>query len=357
MSINYRPEINGLRALAIIPVIFFHADFEIFRNGYLGVDIFFVISGYLITSLIIKDLVNDNFSIYFFLEKRARRILPNLYFILFVTLFFSWILLGRSELSSYLKSLAATILFLSNFFFWSEIPYFDSEANLKPLLHTWSLSIEGQFYIFFPFLLTLIYKLKKKILIHILVIIFFLSLLLCFLGLLNRVNANFYFTITRIWELLMGGIAAFLIIKKKFSFSERLDNIFSLFGLILIILSFFFNFYHDYVPAALFPAIGTAMIIIFSNKYTVVARLLSTKIFLQIGIISYSLYLWHYPILAFAKNYYHEINFNLKIFLIFLSFVLSIFTYKLIELPFRDNNFINKNKFLKLITFLSIFFF
>jgi peptidoglycan/LPS O-acetylase OafA/YrhL len=145
MSLNYRAEINGLRALSIILVILFHADFEIFKKGFLGVDIFFVISGYLITTLILQDLINNNFSIKFFFERRARRILPALYFIVFITLPFAWILLSRNELGSYLKSITATIFFLSNFFFWSEIPYFANEANLKPLLHTWSLSIEEQF--------------------------------------------------------------------------------------------------------------------------------------------------------------------------------------------------------------------
>lgn len=151
MGISYRKEIDGLRAWAVILVIFFHADFEIFKKGFLGVDIFFVISGYLITTLIIKNLINKNFSIKFFFERRARRILPVLYLVMTVTIPFSWIFLSRDELGSYLKSLTATSIFLSNFFFWKETPYFLSNAYLKPLLHTWSLSIEEQFYIFFHF--------------------------------------------------------------------------------------------------------------------------------------------------------------------------------------------------------------
>ena len=117
MSLNYRKEIDGLRALAVIPVIFFHGDFEIFKRGFLGVDIFFVISGYLITTLIIKDLIKKNFSILIFFERRARRILPALYFVMIATIPFSWVLLSRNELGSYIKSLAATSIFLSNFFF------------------------------------------------------------------------------------------------------------------------------------------------------------------------------------------------------------------------------------------------
>jgi len=357
MSLNYREEINGLRAVAIIPVIFFHAGFQIFKNGFVGVDIFFVISGYLITTIIIKDLINKSFSIKFFFERRARRILPALYFVMIITIPFAWILLNRNELSSYLISLISTTFFLSNFFFWKEIPYFASEADFKPLLHTWSLSIEEQFYIFFPFLLTFIYKLNKKLIIYAIGIIFILSLFLCFLGLKKAPNANFYFTFTRIWELSIGGIVAYLIVYNKFNISKLSNDILSIFGLLIIIYSIFFaNFYSEYIPAPFFPTIGTALIIIFANKDTLVGKLLSAKIFVGIGIISYSLYLWHYPIFAFVKNYYNEISLQLKFLITLLSFILSIFSYKIIEKPFRNNNFITLKNFIKLITWLTLFF-
>lgn len=357
ISLNYRPEINGLRALAVIPVILFHAGFVIFEKGFIGVDIFFVISGYLITTIIIKDLVKKNFSIKFFFERRARRILPALYFVMFISIPFAWILLSRNELSSYLKSLTAVTFFISNFFFWNETPYFASEADFKPLLHTWSLSIEEQFYIIFPFLLIFIYKLNKNLLIYLLEIIFIFSFLLCFLGLTKAPNANFYFTITRVWELCIGGIVAYLIIYKRFFFSKLSNNILSFFGLIIVIYSlFFYNFNSIQIPTAFFPVIGTALIILFTNKDTLVGKFLSIKIFVSIGIISYSLYLWHYPIFAFAKNYLNEINLQIKFLIILLSFLLSIFSYKFIEKPFRNKNFISLKPFIKIITCLTLFF-
>jgi peptidoglycan/LPS O-acetylase OafA/YrhL len=357
MSLVYRKEIDGLRAFAVIPVIFFHSGFEVFKKGFVGVDIFFVISGYLITSIIIKNLINKSFSIKFFFERRARRILPALYLVIITTIPFAWIFLSRDELTSYSKSLIATTIFLSNFFFWKETPYFESEAELKPLLHTWSLSIEEQFYIFFPFILIFIWKFKKSLIIYALQIIFIVSLLICFWGLKNAPNENFYFTLTRIWEFSIGAIAAYLIIKNRFNFSKQLNNILSLFGFGIIVYSiFFYNFSSNQIPTALFPIIGTVLIIIFSNKGTLVEKFLSTKIFVGIGIISYSLYLWHYPILAFAKNYYNEINLQLKFLIILLSFILSTISYKFIEKPFRDNNFISLKNFINLMICATLFF-
>jgi len=357
MSLNYRAEINGLRALAIVPVILFHADFEKLENGYLGVDIFFVISGYLITTLIIKDLINKNFSIKKFFERRARRILPALYFVLFITIPCAWILLSRNELASYLKSLTATIFFFSNFFFWREAPYFTNEANLKPLLHTWSLSIEEQFYIFFPFLLTFIYNFNKYLLIYLLEIIFILSLLLCFYTLTIQPSLNFYFTFTRVWELTIGAIIAYFIINNRINISKLSNDILSLLGLLIIFYFFFFDFYLKEIPKALPTTVGTALIIIFGKKDTLVGKFLSIKIFVGIGIISYSLYLFHYVLFAFAKNYYDEINLQLKFLIILFSFIISILSYKLIEKPFRDNNFIDLKKFIKLTIFFSLFLF
>ena len=153
MDFKYRSEIDGLRAIAVIPVVFFHAGFNFFSGGYVGVDVFLVISGYLITTIILKGLENKTFSIINFYERRARRILPALIFIIFITSILSFIFLTRSELSSYFRSVIATLLFYSNFYFWKTSPYFKAESDLEPLLHTWSLSIEEQFYLLFPLLL------------------------------------------------------------------------------------------------------------------------------------------------------------------------------------------------------------
>lgn len=352
---NYRNEINGLRALAIIPVIFFHLDFKIFKNGFLGVDIFFVISGYLITTLIIKELINKNFSVKFFLEKRARRILPALYFLMIVTLPLAWIFLSRNELSSYLKSLTAIIFFLSNYFFWNEIPYFASDASFKPLLHTWSLSIEAQFYICTSFLLIFIYKLNKLLIIYVLQVFFILSLLLFFWLSVKAPNVGFYFTFSRIWELCIGGIVAYLIINNRFNLTKLFNDILSLFGLSLILCCFFFLNYYSKTLLILLSTVGSCLIIIFANKKSLVGKFLSNKIFVIIGVISYSLYLWHFTIIAFAKNYYGEINLQLKFLIIIFSFFLSIFSYKFIEKPFRNFSLVTTQNFYKLIIWATLF--
>ena len=158
MQIKYRKEIDGLRAIAVISVVFFHADFNLFSGGFVGVDVFFVISGYLITALILNDLKNNSFSFKYFYERRVRRIFPALFSLIFIVSILAFIFLSRSEIESYFRSAIATLFFSSNFFFWKEAPYFISESELQPLLHTWSLSIEEQFYIFFPILLFLIHK-------------------------------------------------------------------------------------------------------------------------------------------------------------------------------------------------------
>ena len=159
---QYRAEIDGLRALAVLPVILFHAGFEFFGGGFVGVDVFFVISGYLITSLIINDINKDTFSIVNFYKRRARRILPALLFVMFVCLPFAWLILIPSELKDFGQSLVAISIFSSNILFWIESGYFDAAAELKPLLHTWSLAVEEQFYILFPVFLTITWHLGIK---------------------------------------------------------------------------------------------------------------------------------------------------------------------------------------------------
>ncbi len=173
---------------------------------------------------------------------------------------------------------------------------------------------------------------------------------------LNRApSLNFYFTLTRVWELSIGSIIAYFIINNRLNISKLFNNILSLFGLLIILFSFFYEFYLFEIPAAIISVIGVTLIIIFGNKDTLVGKLLSIKIFVSIGIISYSLYLWHYPLFAFAKNYFNEINLQLKFLIILLTFIISFITFKTIEKPFRNNNFLNSEKFIKLIIFFSLF--
>ena len=347
---QYRSEIDGLRAFAVIPVIFFHAGFYFFSGGFVGVDVFFVISGYLITTIIIKELNNNKFSLKNFYERRARRILPALIFVILLSSFISIIFLTRSELASYFKSVIATLLFFSNFFFYKTTPYFQSESDLEPLLHTWSLSIEEQFYILFPITLLLFHKYFRKYIFLMFIFGFVASLFICqFLALKTGGTLNFYFTFSRAWELALGAICAYLIIYKNLSFSILVKNLFSIIGIGLIIFSIVFFNRETVFPSfnTLPPTIGTALIILFADKDTFVRKILSIKIFVGIGLISYSLYLWHQPLLAFGRIFFDDLSIIKKLIIIFLSVIMSIFTYYFVEKIFRDKNKINFKIFFK----------
>lgn len=173
---QYRSEVDGLRALAVLPVILFHAGFPIFSGGFVGVDVFFVISGYLITSILIEDLERGSFNLLNFYERRARRILPALFLIVFVSIPFAWFFMPQSQLKDFSNSLIAVSFFVSNFLFWRESGYFDTIVDEKPLLHTWSLAVEEQFYIVFPVLLFFLWGFGKKRAIWVISILAFISL-------------------------------------------------------------------------------------------------------------------------------------------------------------------------------------
>jgi len=321
MIIKYRSEIDGLRALAIIPVIFFHAGFNFFSGGFVGVDIFFVISGYLITTIIIKELNNNTFSIKRFYERRARRILPALIFVILISSIISFIFLTRSELGSYFKSVIATLLFFSNFYFYKTTPYFRSESDLEPLLHTWSLSIEEQFYIIFPITLLLFHRFFKRYIFLMLAFGFIASLFICqFLALKTGGTLNFYFTFSRVWELALGAICAHTLIYKDLSYSTLIKNLLSIIGIILIVFSIFFFSRQTVFPSfyTLVPTIGTSLIILFADKDTFINKILSIKLLVSIGLISYSLYLWHQPLLAFGRIFFDDLSIMRKLILFFL---------------------------------------
>ena len=348
---NYRPEIDGLRALAVIPVIFFHAGFSLFKGGYIGVDIFFVISGYLITNLIIIEINNKSFSITNFYERRARRILPALIFVILISSILSFVFLTKSELGSYFRSVNASLLFYSNFYFWKNQPYFIADSVHEPLLHTWSLSIEEQFYIFFPLILIYINKFFKKYIIYFFVIVFILSLLFSqYAALKTSGILNFYFTVSRAWELILGSICAYIIIYKNISLNKFWTNCLSILGVVFILFSILFFDSETAHPSfyTLLPTTGTALIILFTKDKSYLKKILSIKILVTIGLISYSLYLWHQPLLSFGRIFFHNFSYEKKLILIFLSIIFSLFTYTFIEKNFRDRNKINFNNFFKI---------
>ena len=209
MHMKYRAEIDGLRALAVLPVILFHAGFELFGGGFIGVDVFFVISGYLITTIIISEMGEGKFSIVNFYERRARRILPALFFVMAVCIPFAWMWLSPFDLRNFGQSLVAVSTFSSNILFWLESGYFDTASELKPLLHTWSLAVEEQYYIIFPLFLIATWQFGHIWILALLSLIFLVSLGIAQWSAVNAPSAAFYLLPARGWELLIGVFAAF----------------------------------------------------------------------------------------------------------------------------------------------------
>ena len=352
---NYRSEIDGLRAIAILPVLLFHFGWETMSGGFLGVDIFFVISGYLITSIIDKELVSKKFSLVDFYERRARRILPALTVVLLFTTVFSFLLLSPQDLKKYSQSLVSVATFSSNFYFYLTSGYFASDSKELLLLHTWSLAVEEQFYVFFPFLLMLGVKIRKKntVVIFFIILSFIFSLAIAS----SHSSANFYLITSRAWELLLGSIIA-LNYRKLYQVQAYKKSMLSMLGLALIFISLFIFTEQTLHPSwpTLMPILGVCLIISFSEG-TYVARLLSHKFLVYIGLISYSLYLFHQPIIAFVKIKVDVNDQSMFLFYSFIStFILSYCCYKWVETPFR-----NKVKFSRVsifrLSFYSLVFF
>ena len=334
---KYRAEIDGLRALAVIPVIFFHAGFELFNGGFIGVDVFFVISGYLITTVLIEDIENKRFSILNFYERRARRILPALFFIMITCIPFAWMWMLPSQMKDFSQSLVAVSLFLSNVLFWLESDYFAAASEEKPLLHTWSLAVEEQYYLLFPIFLILFWRFGKNKVFWTIFIIALISLLLSELGWRKEPSANFYLSFTRVWELFAGSLVAF-IVKKN---GVQKNNFLAIIGLTAIIFSIFF--YDETTPFpslyALVPVLGVVLFVLYAEKETLAAKFLSRKLFVGIGLISYSAYLWHQPLFAFARVRLSEYPSSLLMAMLSsTSIVLAYFSWRYVEKPFRESS-------------------
>lgn len=347
---KYRSEIDGLRALAVLPVILFHAGFENFSGGYVGVDVFFVISGYLITSIIANDIENKNFSIVNFYERRARRILPALFLVMAVCIPFAWLLLIPSDLKDFGQSLVAVSSFSSNILFWIESGYFETEAELKPLLHTWSIAIEEQFYILYPIFLYFAWRLSFRKTIFALVLIFFISLLLAEWAAYFKPSANFYLLPTRGWELLLGAFTAFYLKYNNFFQNTLLNQTLSILGFGMIVYSIIVYDSSTPFPSfyALVPTLGTCMLIIFLVPKTILYKLFTLKPIVGIGLISYSIYLWHQPLLAFSRHMFFENLTELMLIgICILSILIAWFSWKYVETPLRDNNKFSRSAIFK----------
>ncbi|MDC3316426.1 acyltransferase [bacterium] len=331
----YRPEIDGLRSVAVMPVLFFHAGFEVVSGGYVGVDIFFVISGYLITTILINEINAKNFSIINFYERRARRILPALFAMMLISVPLAWLWMVPNQLRDFSQSLVSVSFFSSNILFWLESGYFDVAAELKPLLHTWSLAVEEQYYLLFPIVLLLIWRLGARLALFVLVVIALVSFSLSVKSYGESPSAVFYLAHYRVWELLVGSVAAFIM------FGRRIpqNNILSGVGILLIVAPIFW--YTDETPFpglyAIPPVLGTALVIIFAQTGTYVAKVLSRRVFVGIGLISYSAYLWHQPIFSFARiRMLEHPTSAVMLVLVCLSMVFAFISWQFVEKPFRD---------------------
>ncbi|WP_445775343.1 acyltransferase family protein [Shewanella sp.] len=356
---QYRSEIDGLRALAVIPVIFFHAGFEAFKGGFVGVDVFFVISGYLITSIILDETRAGKFSLLKFYERRARRILPALFLVMLVSLPFAWHWLLPIDTKQFSQSLVAASLSASNIFFWLKTGYFNTANELKPLLHTWSLGVEVQFYLLFPLPFVLLSKYGKRPLVSTLVVLAILSLLAAQWSSTRHPSAGFYLLPTRGWELLMGAVLA-VVLPKEMAEHRRFREILSVAGILLIAYAIARFDSNTPFPGlyALVPTGGAAILIACATANTLVGRLLGWKPLVGLGLISYSAYLWHQPLFAMARQRSIEpLGPVAFVVLTLTALALAFLSWKYVEGPFRNRKIIGRRRlFVFFLAISSIFF-
>jgi peptidoglycan/LPS O-acetylase OafA/YrhL len=330
---SYRPELDGLRAIAILAVIFYHAEFTFCTGGFVGVDVFFVLSGYLMTSIISRESQNNEFSVMKFYERRIRRILPMLYSTIALFYYPAYKYLSDKEFLYFTKSSFLASFGLSNFLFASTTNgYFDTNTDLIPLIHTWTLGVEEQFYAVIPLVFACSWRFGRSTLIVVIASLALISFTLTFI-VVNPVY-KFYMLYTRFWELAMGSLIVFLP-------KQEHSDVASYIGVAFIFTSIFtFNTeMPDPSYFTLLPTIGTLLVIVFTSDKTIVGRVLSLKPFVWIGLVSYSAYLIHQPVFAFARSFtLTRLPVSNYIFLILIIFGVSFWTWRFIENPFRDRS-------------------
>ncbi|MDR0735304.1 MAG: acyltransferase [Zoogloeaceae bacterium] len=350
---QYRPEIDGLRAIAVIAVIICHSETSWIPGGFVGVDVFFVISGYLITRILLAELEAGRFSLAGFYERRARRILPALFCVLICCLPFAWFLLLPDQLENFSRSLLWTLAFISNFWFRGEIGYFAPAANEMPLLHTWSLGVEEQFYLFFPLLVFLCWRgrHRKWVFSTIVLIIALWSLKYADRKSWHGSSGVFFLTQARIWELFIGALAAVYLTRWRTCAPRRwLAETGAALGLSLILFACARLDADSPFPGryTLLPTLGALGVILFATPQTLAGRLLASKPLIGVGLVSYSAYLWHQPVFTFLRlsdplpilSYWPEQI--VRILLCASPLALAYLSWRFVEQPFRNKRFLSR---------------
>lgn len=344
-QLKYRPDIDGLRALAVLAVVYFHAFPEKLPGGFVGVDIFFVISGFLITQIIHENIKSDTFSFFDFYCRRIKRIFPSLILVLAASFIFGWIFLIFDEFQQLAKHIMSAVTFTSNVTLWNESGYFDNSGETKPLLHLWSLAIEEQFYVFWPLVLWVAWRIKFK-LIAVAALLLMASFIFNISNIKNDEIATFYSLMTRAWELLAGASLAIFIDSKKLVADSYAEYLGSIFGFGLIMLSMIILDKESLFPGwwALLPVLGTILVINNGTNSPVSEYILSNKVIVWLGTISYPLYLWHWPLLSFARISEARIpDAHIRSKAILLAILLAWITYKVVEKPIRFGKKIREN--------------
>jgi len=330
--LEYRKEIDGLRAIAVLPVMLFHAGFSFAQGGFYGVDVFFVISGYLITTMILSQKSNNNFSILRFYERRVRRILPALIIVMLFCIPFAYYLMQPDDLENFGQSLISTSLMSNNILLYLTSGYWDLPSAFKPLLHTWSLGVEEQYYVLFPLLILVTYNRKAEELFFILSALTICSLFF-FISIKNYdPDGVFYLLPFRFWEIGMGScLAIYLFTKRLLPISAFWKEILLMMGMILILfpMVFYHQIPHFFHLLNLMVSIGAILIIIYADPASLIGKILGSKVLVLIGLMSYSLYLWHQPLYAFLRIYsLEEPNVFFLIACFILTFPIAYFSWQ-----------------------------
>ncbi|MBM3094319.1 acyltransferase family protein [Ensifer sp. T173] len=332
---GYRPDLDGLRAVAILPVLLFHAGFEVFRGGFVGVDVFFVLSGFFMARIILGDLERGSFSFVEFYLRRARRIFPALFVMMAASALAAWLLFMPQEFEYFASSLSSSALFVSNVLFQRESGYFDIASDLKPLLHTWSLSVEEQFYIVFPAAAYISYKYARKRILWVVFAALTMSFVLSVFEVYHKPEKAFYLLHFRVWELLIGVVVA---LSPRPCYSARTSQALTAIGLLLVFGAAFLYSSNTPFPgiAAAVPCVGTALVIHSHCTSGWIARFLDNPVCIFVGRISYSLYLWHWPLIVFSRNYLgSDLTTEQALIVVALSFATAYLSWRFVEQPAR----------------------